>query len=135
MPCVLLVIHAPYELAFDMFSFMFVSSYCWLPCDAMKCFVVSGMSLQSYYHESVFAKLSFSSKSETDHITCHVCMGATSFSVHLWLNSLREFCSLPLLLACHAFFAMICSYSMLFASSKHCYLILFIPCLVFSPSL
>ena len=60
LPCVLLVIHAPYERALAMFSFTNVSSHCWLPCDAMKFFVVSGMILQSGYHESVSAMSCFS---------------------------------------------------------------------------
>ena len=85
-PCVLLVIHAPYELALTMLRFLDMSTYCCIPCDAMKYFVVSGMSLQSFYRESVSAMLCFSSKSETDHITCHVFLGATIFSVHLWLK-------------------------------------------------
>ena len=93
------MLHVPYELALAMFSFVNVSSYCWLPCDAMKCFVVSGMSLQSYYHESVFAKLSFSSKSETDHITCHVCIDAIILSMHLRLKFSKGDLFLPLVLA------------------------------------
>ena len=44
LPCVLLVIHAPYELALAMLSFTNMPSYCWLPCDAMFCSVVSGTS-------------------------------------------------------------------------------------------
>ena len=80
------MIHVPYELALAMFSFMNMSSYCWSPCDAMKFFFMSGMSLQSCYHESVSGMSCFSSKSETDHITCHVCMCATIFSMHLWLK-------------------------------------------------
>ena len=86
LPCVFLVIHVPYELALAMLCFINVSSYCWLPCDAMKCFVVSGMSLQSCYHEYVSAMLCFSSKCETVHFTCHVCIDAIIFSVHLWLK-------------------------------------------------
>ena len=72
LPCVLLVIHAPYDHALAMFSFINVSSYYWLVCYAMKCFVVSGTSLQSCYHESAPAMLVFSSKSETCsyHLPC-----------------------------------------------------------------
>ena len=44
LPCALLVIHAPYELALAMLSFINMSSYCWLPCHAMYCSVVSGTS-------------------------------------------------------------------------------------------
>ena len=84
LPCVLLGIHVSYELDLAMLSFLNMPTFCWLPCYAMKCFVVSGMSLQRCYHESISAMLCFSSKSETDHITCHVCMGATIFSIHLW---------------------------------------------------
>ena len=68
-----------------MFSFINVYSYCWLPYDAMKCFVVSGVRLQSCYHESVSAMLCFSSKSETVNITFYVYMGAIIFSVPFWL--------------------------------------------------
>ena len=50
-------------------------------------YLVSGMSLQSFYHESVSAMSCFSSQSETDHITCHVCMGATIFSMHICVGS------------------------------------------------
>ena len=44
LPCVLLVIHAPYELALAMLSFTNMYSYGWLPCHAMYCSVVSGSS-------------------------------------------------------------------------------------------
>ena len=39
--CVLLEIHAPYELVLAMLSFTKMSYYCWLPCHAMYCSVVS----------------------------------------------------------------------------------------------
>ena len=42
--CVFLVIHAPYELALAILSFTNMYSYCWLPCHAMYCSVVSGSS-------------------------------------------------------------------------------------------
>ena len=70
---------------FVMLSFLNISISCCLPCHAIKCFVVSGMSLQSCYHESVYAMSCFSSKSETVHKTCHVGMGATLFSMPLWV--------------------------------------------------
>ena len=44
LPCDLLVIHAPYELALAMLSFINMSYYCWLLCHAMYCSVVSGTS-------------------------------------------------------------------------------------------
>ena len=44
LPCVLLVIHAPYELALAILSFKNMSSYYWWPCHAMYCSVVSGTS-------------------------------------------------------------------------------------------
>ena len=44
LPCVLLVIHAPYELAIAIISFINMYSYCWSPCHAMYCSVVSGTS-------------------------------------------------------------------------------------------
>ena len=85
LPCVLLVIHAPYELALAMFSFLNVFSYCWLPCDAMYCFLVSGLSLESCYHKSIYAMLCFSSKSEIVNKTCYVYMGAIISYVPFWL--------------------------------------------------
>ena len=42
LPWALLVIHILYELAIAMLSFINMSSYCWLPCHAMYCSVVSG---------------------------------------------------------------------------------------------
>ena len=44
LPCVLLVIHAPYELAIAMLSFKNMSSFCWLPFHAIYGSVVSGTS-------------------------------------------------------------------------------------------
>ena len=59
-PCVFLVIHAAYELALAMLSFIFIASYCWMPSHAMKCFVMSDLSSQRCLHNSVYAMLSFS---------------------------------------------------------------------------
>ena len=51
----------------------------------MQCFVVSGMSSQSCYRESVYAMLCFSAKSETVNKTCYVYMGVIISSVPFWL--------------------------------------------------
>ena len=51
----------------------------------MKYFVVSCMSSQSCYHNSVYAMLCFSAKSETVNKTCYVYMGAIISYVPLWL--------------------------------------------------
>ena len=47
----------------------------------LQCLVVSGLSLQSCYHNSVYAMLCFSAKSETVNKTCYVYMGAIISSV------------------------------------------------------
>ena len=44
LPCLLLVIQACYELDLAIFSFINMPSYCWSPCHAMYCSVVSGTS-------------------------------------------------------------------------------------------
>ena len=51
----------------------------------MQCFLVSGMSSQSCYHNSVYDMLCFSAKSETVYKTCYVYMGAIISSVPFWL--------------------------------------------------
>ena len=50
---------------------------------------MSGMSLQSCYHESVYAMFGFSSKSETVNKTCYVYMGAIISSVPFGSLSVR----------------------------------------------
>ena len=75
------MIHACYELALAMVSFMNMSSYCWYACFVMKCIVMTGMSSQSCYHNSVYDMLCFSAKSETVNKTCYVYMGAIISSV------------------------------------------------------
>ena len=55
LPCVLLVIHAPYELALAMLSFIIVSSYCWFTSYARKSLVVSGTSSPTCLHIVVSA--------------------------------------------------------------------------------
>ena len=47
--------------------------------------MVSGLSSQSFYRESVYAMLWFSAKSETVNKTCYVYMGAIISSVPFWL--------------------------------------------------
>jgi len=85
LPWMLAVMHISYEITLAMLSFLNMSTSFWLPCHAMGCPMVSYLSLQSCYHESVYAMLYFSSKSEIVNITCHVCMGATSFFMPLWV--------------------------------------------------
>ena len=60
LPCVLLVIHTPYDYAIAILSFIIMPSYCWMPSHAMKCFVMSDLSSQRCLHNSVYAMLSFS---------------------------------------------------------------------------
>ena len=50
LPWLLLVVDVPYELSLAMFSFLNMSTLCRLPCYAIKCFVVSAMSLYIFYH-------------------------------------------------------------------------------------
>ena len=83
----LLVINASHELDLAMFRFMNMSSCYWYAYIIMQCFVVSGMSSQSCYHNSVYAMLCFSAKSETVNKTCYVYMGAIISSVPFWLMS------------------------------------------------
>ena len=85
LPWVLLVMHVPSMLALAMLSLLDMYTSCWLPSNAMRCLVMSELSLQSCYHESVPAMSYFSSKCETVNITCHVCMGTTLFSMPLWV--------------------------------------------------
>ena len=85
LPCVLLVISEPYDYVIAMFSFIIMSSYCWMPSHAMKCFVMSDLSSQRCLHNSVFAMLSFSAKSESIYETCYVYMGAIISSVPFWI--------------------------------------------------
>ena len=51
----------------------------------MQCLVMSELSLQRCLHNSVYAMLSFSAKSETVYETCYVYMGAIISSVPFWL--------------------------------------------------
>ena len=120
LPWVLLVIHVPYGLSLAILSFINMSSYCWTPCHAICCFVVSGTSSPTCLlivvpamSESVISFAMFA------------CI-LPSFLLIFGISSVRELCSLSLVLACHHFFAMITSFSMLFHSSKHCNLMLFL---------
>ena len=98
LPCVLLVIHAPYELALAMLSFINMPYYCWFPFHAMYCSVVSGTS------SSTCLLIVVPAMSES----------VISFAMFAWMlpcfllifgiSSVREFCSLSLVLAFHAFF-------------------------------
>ena len=100
LPCVLLVIHAPYELALAMLRFINISSYCWLPCHAMDCSVVSCTSSPTCLLIVVPA------------MYCYI-ESVISFAMFAWIlpsfllifgiSSVRECCSLSLVLACHAF--------------------------------
>ena len=109
--------------------------YCWYACFVMQCFVMSGMSSQSCYHNSVYAMLCFSAKSETVNKTCYVYMGAIISSVPFWLMFSKglSFYAFSRIMPC--LFSMICSCSMLLSCSKHCFLMLIPDMLVFSLSL
>ena len=95
LPCVLLVIHA-----IAMFSFIIMSSYCWSPCHAMYCSVVSCTSSPTCLLIDVPAMHCYSEY-------------VISFAMFAWMlpcfllifgiSSVMEFCSLSLVLACHAF--------------------------------
>ena len=85
LPCVLLVIHAPYDYDITMISFLFVSSYCLLTSHTMLCSVVSGSSSPTCLLIVVSAMLCFSSKSESVYETFYVYMGAIISSVPFWL--------------------------------------------------
>ena len=52
----------------------------------MQGFVMSGLSSQRCLHNSVYAMLCFSAKSETVNKTCYVYMGAIISSVPFWLR-------------------------------------------------
>ena len=114
------MIHAPYELALATLSFTNMSSYCWSPCHAMYSSMVSGSTSATCLLIVVHAMYE----------------SVISFAIFAWMlpcfllifgiSSVKEFCSLSLVLSCHAFFAMISSCSMLFDSSKHCNLMLFL---------
>ena len=83
------MIHASYELVLSMVRFMNMSAFYWYAYIVIQCFVVSGMSLQSCLHESVYAMLCFSAKSKTVNKTCYVYMGAIVFSVPFWLMIIK----------------------------------------------
>ena len=85
LPCVLLVIHAPYDYAIAMLSFIFMPSYCWLPCHAMYCSVVSGSSSPTCLLIVVSAMSCYFHQVWICHITCYVYMGAIISSVPFWL--------------------------------------------------
>ena len=74
-----------------MVSIINMSSCYWYAYIVMQCFVVSGMSSQSCYHESVYAMLCFSAKSETVNTTCYVYMGAIISFVPFWLMFSKVF--------------------------------------------
>ena len=114
------MIHAPYELALAIFSFIIMSSYCWLPCHTMYCSVVSGSSSPTCLlivvpamYKSVISLAMFT------WVPSYFLCPFGSWSV-------RDFCYMRLVDSFHAFFTMICSCNMLFDSSKHCNLMLFL---------
>jgi len=94
------VIHAPYDYAIAMFCSINVSSYCCFTSDAIKSSVGSGTSSPTcllivvpamyYYSESVISFAMFAWM-----LPC--------FLLIFGISSVREFCSLSLVLACHAF--------------------------------
>ena len=68
-----------------MVSFMNMSYFCRYGYFFMQGFVMSGLSLQRCLHNSVYAMLSSSAKSESVYVTCYVYMGAIISSVPFWL--------------------------------------------------
>ena len=94
----LVVIHVPYDYAIVMHSFIFMRSYCWLHFHAMFCSVVSGSSsptclliVISTMYESVILLAMF-----TWVPSYFLCLFGS------W--SVRDFCSMHLVVSCHAFF-------------------------------
>ena len=85
LPWSLLVIHAPYELALAMYSFIIMPSYCWMPSHAMKCFVMSDLSSQRGLHIIISAMLCFLLSLKPDNETCYVYMLAIISSGPFWL--------------------------------------------------
>ena len=84
LPCLFLGIHALYELAIAVLSFINIPSYCWSPCHAMYCSVVSGSSSPTCLLIVVSAMSCYFHQVWICHITCHDSMDATMFSVDLW---------------------------------------------------
>ena len=102
--CALLVIHAPYELDLAILSFIIIPYYCWMPSHAMKCFLMSDLSSQRCLHNSVYAMLSFSAKSESVYELA-MFTWVPSYLLCLFGSwSLRDFCYMQLVDICHAFF-------------------------------
>ena len=96
LPWLLLVIHAPYELALAMLSFINMYSYCWSPCHAMYCLVVSCTSSPTCLlivvpamYESVLYLAMFT------WVPSYLLILFGSWSV-------RDFCSMQLVDSCHA---------------------------------
>ena len=97
LPCLFLVIHAPYDLSLAMLSFINMSSYCWLPCHAMYCSVVSSSSSPTCLLIVVPAMYE----------------SVISFAMFTWVPSyllilfgswpVRDFCYMQLVDSCHAF--------------------------------
>ena len=95
LPWLLLVIHAPYELVLAILSFINMSFYCWLPCHAMYCSVVSGSSsptcllIVPAMYESVISLAMF--------------IWVPSYFLILFGSwSVKDFCSMCLVVSCHA---------------------------------
>ena len=97
LPRLLLVIHAPYELAISMLSFINMYYYCWLPFHAMYCSVVSDSSSPTFLLIVVPAMYE----------------SVISFAMFTWMPSfllilfgswsLRDICCMHLVDSCHAF--------------------------------
>ena len=99
-PWVLLVIHAPYELVLAIISSINMSSYCWIPCHAMYCFVVSGTSSPTCLLIVVPAMYCYS---ESVILLAMFVWMLPCFLLIFGISSVKEFCYLSLVLACHAF--------------------------------
>ena len=77
--------HASYELAIALFSFLNMSSFLCYAYLVMQHFVVSDLSSQKCLHNSIYAMLSFLLSLKTVNKTCYVYMGAIIFSDPFWL--------------------------------------------------
>ena len=98
LPCVLLVIHAPYDHVIAMFSFINMYADFWSPFHAMYCSVVSVTSSPTcllivvpVMSESVISLAIFA-------------WMLPYFLLIFGISAVREFCFLSLVLACHALF-------------------------------
>ena len=100
LPCLLLVIHAPYELVLAMLSFINMSYYCCSTCLSMYCSMVSSTSSPTCLFIVVPAMYCYS---ESVISLAMFAWMLPSFLLIFGISSVREFCSLSLVLAFRAF--------------------------------